>query len=67
MQEEGLKAWLAIYITAGQTHSEMRMNRPSTDTAFNFELGQVLKHSFLTVSVMGQRVCNGATGFVAES
>lgn len=66
-QEERLEARLAIYITAYQTHSEMRMNGLSTDTPFNFELGQVLKDRFLAESVMGGRACNNATGLVAES
>jgi hypothetical protein len=66
-QEKGLEARLAIYIAAYQTHSGMRMNGFSTDTAFHFELGQVLKDNFLAESVMGRWARNSATGPVAES
>ncbi len=43
------------------------MDGLSTDNAFDFELGQLLKDSSLAVSVMGGRARNAATGLYAES
>lgn len=52
---------------AYQTRAEGRMKGLSTDTAFNFELGQVLKNSLLAKSIIGRRARNGAIGLVTES